>query len=209
MYDYNTSRSSVILKEYGRNVQKLAEHIMTVEDRDKRTRYATTLIELMRQINPSVRENNETMQKLWDDLFIMTNFALDVDAPYPKPEVDILTKKPERVAYNTDPVKYKHYGKNIEKMIENAIAAEDEEERKAGIIFVGKLMKSFYQTWNKEGVDDEVIIKNLKAMSGGKLDISVDEVKSNNLFDSQKGRSSSHKDKGSGRRNSGSNRRKK
>ena len=207
MYDYNTSNSSVILKEYGRNVQKLAEHIMSIDDREKRTRYATTLIELMRQLNPSVRENNETTQKLWDDLFIMTNFGLDVDAPFPKPEVDILTKKPEKVAYNTDPVKYKHYGKNIEKMIEKAIAAEDEEERKAGIIFVGKLMKSFYQTWNKEGVDDVVIINNLKEMSGGKLDISVDEVKSNNLFDTQKGRSSSNK--GGGRRNSGNNRRKK
>lgn len=207
MYEYNTSKSSVILKEYGRNVQKLAEHIMTIEDREKRTRYATTLIELMRQINPSVRENNETTQKLWDDLFIMTNFALDVDAPYPKPEVDILTKKPERVAYNTDPVKYKHYGKNIEKLIEKAIAAEDEEERKAGIIFVGKLMKSFYQTWNKEGVDDEVIINNIKEMSGGRLNVSAEEVKSNNLFDSQKGRGSSNK--GGGRRNSGNNRRKK
>ena len=208
MYDYNTSKSGVILKEYGRNVQKLAEHIMTIEDRDKRTRYATTLIELMRQLNPSVRENNETTQKLWDDLFIMTNFALDVDAPYPKPEVDILTKKPERLSYNTDAVKYKHYGKNIEKMIGKAIAAEDEGERKAGTIFVGKLMKSFYQTWNKEGVDDEVIINNIKEMSGGKLDISVDEVKSKNLFDSQKGRGSSGKG-GGGRRNSGSNRRKK
>jgi hypothetical protein len=207
MYDYNTSKSSVILKEYGRNVQKLAEHIMSIEDRDKRTRYATTLIELMRQINPSVRENNETTQKLWDDLFIMTNFALEVDAPYPKPEVDILTKKPERVPYNTDPVKYKHYGKNIEKLIEKAIAAENEEDRKAGIIFVGKLMKSFYQTWNKEGVDDAVIINNIKEMSEGQLDISVDEVKSNNLFDTQKGRSSSNK--GGGRRNSGNNRRKK
>lgn len=210
MYEYNTSKSGVILKEYGRNVQKLAEYIMTVEDRDQRTNYATTLIELMRQLNPSVRENNETTQKLWDDLFIMTNFGLDVDAPYPKPEVDILTKKPERLSYNTDPVKYKHYGKNIEKMIEKAIAAEDEEERKAGIIFVGKLMKGFYQTWNKEGVDDDVIIKNLKEMSKGKLDISLDEVKSKNLFDSQnqKARSSSHKG-GGGRRNSGSNRRKK
>ncbi len=213
MYDYNTSRSGVILKEYGRNVQKLAEHIMTVEDRDKRTRYATTLIELMRQLNPSVRENNETTQKLWDDLFIMTNFGLDVDAPYPKPEVDILTKKPERLSYNTDPVKYKHYGKNIEKMIGKAIATEDEEERKAGIILVGKLMKGFYQTWNKEGVDDDVIVKNLKEMSGGKLDISLDEVRKHNLFDSQKGRSPSSKSssshKGSGRRNTGSNRRKK
>jgi len=207
MYDYNTSRSGVILKEYGRNVQKLAEHIMTVEDREKRTRYATTLIELMRQLNPSVRENNETTQKLWDDLFIMTNFALDVDAPYPKPEVDILTKKPEKVPYNTDQVKYKHYGKNIEKMIDKAIAAEDEEERRAGTIFVGKLMKSFYQTWNKEGVDDEVILKNLTAMSNGKLKLTLEEVKSNNLFDSQKSRGHSGKNSG-GRRNSNNKRRK-
>lgn len=207
MYEYNTSRSGVILKEYGRNVQKLAEYINTIEDRDQRTRYATTLIELMRQLNPSVRENNETTQKLWDDLFIMTNFALEVDAPYPKPEVDILTKKPDKVAYNTKQVKFKHYGKNIEKLIQKAIDAEDEEERKAGIIFVGKLMKSFYQTWNKEGVDDEVIINNLNQMSGGKLQISKEEVKSNNLFDSQKSRGPSGKS--GGRRNSGSNKRRK
>lgn len=213
MYDYNTSRSGVILKEYGRNVQKLAEHIMTIEDRQKRTRYSTTLIELMRQLNPSVRENNETTQKLWDDLFIMTNFELDVDAPYPMPEVDILTKKPKRLSYNTDPVKYKHYGKNIEKLIEKAIATESEEERKAAIIHVGKLMKGFYQTWNKEGVDDDVIVNNMKEMSGGKLEVSLDEVRKNNLFDSQKSRSSSSKssssNKGGGRRNSGNNRRKK
>ncbi|MDF9801050.1 hypothetical protein OKW21_006313 [Catalinimonas alkaloidigena] len=204
MFEYNTSKSNVILKEYGRNVQKLAEHIMTIEDRDKRTQYAATLVELMRQLNPSVRENNETTQKLWDDLFIMTNFELNVDAPYPMPEVDILTKKPKRLSYNTDPVTYKHYGKNIEKLIDKAIATESEEERKGAIIYLGKLMKGFYQTWNKEGVDDAVIIKNIKEISGGKLDISVDEVKSNNLFESQKGGRSK------GRRGSGgSNRRKK
>ncbi|WKN33440.1 DUF4290 domain-containing protein [Porifericola rhodea] len=204
MFEYNTSKSNVILKEYGRNVQKLAEHIMTIEDKDKRTRYATTLIELMRQLNPSVRENNETTQKLWDDLFIMTNFELDVDAPFPMPEVDILTKKPKRLSYNTDPVTYKHYGKNIEKLIDKAIAAETEEERKGAIIYLGKLMKGFYQTWNKENVDDAVIIKNIKEISGGKLDISTEDVKNNNLFESQKPNRSSK-----GRRSSGSNNRRK
>jgi uncharacterized membrane protein YgcG len=214
MFEYNTAKSGVILKEYGRNVQKLAEHIMTIEDRDKRTRYAATLVELMRQLNPSVRENNETTQKLWDDLFIMTNFELEVDAPYPMPEVDILTKKPKRLSYNTDPVTYKHYGKNIEKLIEKAIAEEDEQERKAAIVYLGKLMKGFYQTWNKENVDDAVIVKNLKEMSGGKLDIPLDEVKNNNLFDSQKGSSGGSSGGGSrssskGRRSSGGNNRRK
>lgn len=214
MFDYNTAKSGVILKEYGRNVQKLAEHIMTIDDRDKRTRYATTLVELMRQLNPSVRENNETTQKLWDDLFIMTNFELNVDAPYPMPEVDILTKKPKRLSYNTDPATYKHYGKNIEKLIEKAIATETEEERKGAIIYLGKLMKGFYQTWNKENVDDAVIIKNIKEISGGKLDISVDEVKNNNLFESQKGPSASGggasgRSSSKGRRSSGSNNRRK
>lgn len=212
MFEYNTSKSNVILKEYGRNVQKLAEHIMTIEDREKRTRYAATLVELMRQLNPSVRENNETTQKLWDDLFIMTNFELEVDAPYPKPEVDILTKKPKKLSYNTDPVNYKHYGKNIEKLIDKAISTESEEERKGAIIYLGKLMKGFYQTWNKENVDDAVIIKNLKEISGGQLDISLDEVKNNNLFESQKGNSGSGSGGGGrskGRRGSGGNNRRK
>lgn len=210
MFEYNTGKSGVILKEYGRNVQKLAEHIMTIEDRDKRTRYAATLVELMRQLNPSVRENNETTQKLWDDLFIMTNFELEVDAPYPMPEVDILTKKPKRLSYNTDPVTYKHYGKNIEKLIDKAIAEEDEQDRKSAIVYMGKLMKGFYQTWNKENVDDAVIIKNLKEMSGGKLDISVDEVKNNNLFESQKGGGGGgNRSSSKGRRSSGSNNRRK
>lgn len=210
MFDYNTAKSGVILKEYGRNVQKLAEHIMTIDDREKRTRYATTLVELMRQLNPSVRENNETTQKLWDDLFIMTNFELDVDAPYPMPEVDILTKKPKRLSYNTDPVTYKHYGKNIEKLIEKAVAEEGEEERKAAIVYLGKLMKGFYQTWNKENVDDAVIVKNLKEISGGKLDISLDEVKNNNLFESQKvggggGATGGSRSSSKGKRSAGSN----
>ncbi|MFP4090240.1 MAG: DUF4290 domain-containing protein [Cyclobacteriaceae bacterium] len=210
---YNAENSMVILKEYGRNVQNLAEHIVSIEDRDKRTRYAYTLIELMRQLNPSVRENDETTQKLWDDLFIMTNFSLDVDAPYPKPDVDVLTKKPKRLSYSTQDVTYKHYGKNIEKLIEQATELEDEAERKGAIVYIGKLMKNFYQTWNRENVDDEVILSNIRQLSRGKLTLSIEEVKSNNLFDFQKSRGGSSSSSGGGskggRRNQGSNNRRK
>ena len=183
MLEYNASRSDIILKEYGRNVQKLANYLSTIDDRDERTRYAYTLVELMRQLNPSVKENNETTQKLWDDLFIMTNFTLDVEAPYPPPEVDVLTKKPRRVPYSTEPARYRHYGKNLENLIQQAGELEDPEEKRAATIYLGKLMKTFYSTWNRENIDDEIIIRDMKKMSRGKLTISEEEVKEKGLFE--------------------------
>jgi hypothetical protein len=199
MYDYNTSKPRLVLAEYGRNIQKLVEHLSTVEDREKRNRYAHTLIELMRQLNPDVKEGTESTQKLWDDLYIMSNFTLDVDSPYPIPEEEILHKKPDRVPYHQEPIKYKHYGKNIEILIDKAVELEDPEEKKAAIIAIGKLMKGFYTTWNRETVEDEVIHKNLREISRNKLDITIEEVKQGNLFDSMnKGRSG-----GKGRRNPG------
>ena len=202
MLEYNASRPDIILKEYGRNVQKLANHLATIEDREKRASYAYTLIELMRQLNPAVRENNETTQKLWDDLFIMTNFTLDVEAPFPPPEVDVLTRKPKRVPYHTEPVRYRHYGKNLEKLIEQAGELEDEEEKRNAIIYLGKLMKTFYATWNRENIDDEIIIRDMKKMSRGKLVISVEEVKEKNLFEvSQPKNRSNNNNNNKGRRN--------
>ncbi|MEM8970426.1 MAG: DUF4290 domain-containing protein [Bacteroidota bacterium] len=203
MLEYNASRPDIILKEYGRNVQKLANYLSTIEDREERTRYAYTLIELMRQLNPAVKENNETTQKLWDDLFIMTNFTLDVEAPYPPPEVDILTKKPKRVPYSTEPVRYRHYGKNLEKLIEHAGELEDEEEKRAATIYLGKLMKTFYGTWNRENIDDEVIIRDMRKMSRGKLNISEEEVKEKGLFEvnQPKNRNNNNNNNNKGRRN--------
>lgn len=202
MLEYNASRSDIILKEYGRNVQKLANHLATIEDQEKRTRYAYTLIELMRQLNPAVRENNETTQKLWDDLFIMTNFTLDVEAPFPPPEVDVLTRKPKQVPYHTEPVRYRHYGKNLEKLIEQASDLEGEEERRGAIIYLGKLMKTFYSTWNRENIDDEIIVRDMKKMSRGKLEIPVEEVKEKNLFEiSQPKSRSNNNNSNKGRRN--------
>ncbi len=197
MDEYNTSKSKLILKEYGRNIQKLVEYLPTVEDREKRTRYAYTLIELMRQLNPDVKEGMESTQKLWDDLYIMSNFILDVESPFPVPTEEILLKKPDRVPYHQEPIRYKHYGKNIEMLLEKAAAIEDKEEQKAAVISIGKLMKSFYGTWNKENVDNEVIVQNIRELSKYKLDISLEEVAGGNLFDSanNKNRSNSNKNR--------------
>ena len=184
MYDYNTSKPRLVLAEYGRNIQMLVEHLSTIEDREKKNRYAHTLIELMRQLNPDVKEGTESTQKLWDDLYIMSNFTIDVDSPYPVPEEEILNKKPGRVPYHQEPIKYKHYGKNIEILIDRAVELEDPEEKKVAIITIGKLMKGFYTTWNRETVEDEVIYKNLRELSRNKLDIPIEEVKQGNLFDS-------------------------
>src|SRR4028119_1287750 len=130
-FTYNTEQNEVILKEYGRNVQKIVEHIITIEDKEKRNKYAQILVELMRQIHPNMRDSQDYSNKLWDDLYILSGFNLEVDSPYPLPEKTLLGKKPKPVAYNTHHLKYKHYGKNIELLIEKAILLDSEEDRLA------------------------------------------------------------------------------
>lgn len=181
--EYNTSQPDLILREYGRNVQKLVKYIQTIEDKEERSQKAATLIELMRQVTPSVKETIETNQKLWDDLYIMSGFNLDIDGPFPPPETDVINKKPKRLEYVYNDVKYKHYGKNIELLINQAIEKEDPNEREDAIIYIGKLMKSFYSSWNKEVIDDAIILENMKTISKGKLDIDLDKVKEDNLFE--------------------------
>lgn len=181
--DYNTSLSPLILKEYGRNIQKLVEYLRTIEDVETRTEQAHTLVDLMKQLSPANREAAETNQKLWDDLYIMANFDIELNNPFPVPEKEILTKKPNRVAYQSNRIKYKHYGRNIELLIKEAIAKEDPQEREEAVIYIGKLMKSFYSSWNKEIIDDAVILENMVAISGGELNIDLDKVKEDNLFE--------------------------
>lgn len=180
--EYNTSRSDLKLREYGRNVEKLVGYIKTIEDKEERTKKAHVLVDLMKQITP-LRDNNETDQKFWDDLHIMSNFDLDIDSPFAPPPQDILDKKPERMSYNSNRITYKHYGKNMELLIKEAIGKEDKEEREEAIIYIGKLMKSFYTSWNKEVIDDSVILENIKTISGGELDMNLDKVKEDNLFE--------------------------
>jgi hypothetical protein len=183
MSEYNTQREKLILKEYGRNIQKLVAYISTVEDKEKRDSYAAVLVDLMRQINPNINENTEYNQKLWDDLFIMSDFKLDATSPYPVPEEEVLTKKPQRVAYKMNRIRYKHYGKNIELIINKAIETEDPKEKEAFIIYLGKLMKTFYSSWNKEVVSEDVIIDHIEELSKNKLSVDRQKVKDGNLFE--------------------------
>jgi hypothetical protein len=181
--EYNTQRPPIILKEYGRNVQKLVEYIRNEPSREKRTEMAYTLIELIKQLTPSLKEQPENPQRLWDDLYIIADFNLDIDSPYPKPERDILFKKPKRMDYPQSPIQFKHYGKNIERLVQEAVKIEDPQEREDAIIYLGKLMKTFYSNWNKETLDDSVILKDIERMSGGKLTINIDKVREDNLFE--------------------------
>lgn len=174
----------IILKEYGRNVQDIVAYILKIEDRELRTKYATTCIELMRQINPNIKDTQEHYSKLWDQLYIISNFQLDVDSPFPMPEKAAIGKKPSIVGYNSNKLYYKHYGRNIELVIQKTIEMENPEEKESAIIYLGRTMKKFYSTWNKENVEDEVIISHIKEMSKGKLQMDEEKVKSQGLFDS-------------------------
>jgi hypothetical protein len=184
--EYNTEREQLTLMEYGRNVQKMAFWLLNVEDRGKRNSYAATLVELMKQVNPNLKDATEYEQKVWDDLFILTNFKLEVDSPFPKPDANILDRKPERIGYLSNEIKYRHYGRNIEILIEQARKLEDPEEKEAAVVTIGKLMKSFYQTWNKEFIDEAQVLKTIKRLSDNELDIDLDKVKQNRLFDMPK-----------------------
>ena len=181
--DYNTTRKFLVLKEYGRNIQKLIDFIKTIDDKEKRTKYAHTMIQLMRQIVPGGNYALETEQKFWDDLHIITDMNIDIDSPYPKPELKLLYKKPEPLKYHKHRVKLKHYGRNIELLIQKAVETKDPEKRENAIIYIGKLMKTFQSTWNKDNTDDAAIIKNIQNLSDGQLDIDPEKVTENNLFE--------------------------
>jgi len=184
MKDYNTLRPSLILKEYGRNMQKLVAYLRTIPDIEKRTEYAQTLVELMKLLYPSVKETLESSQKLWDDMYIMSEFDLDINGPYPMPERSILNKKPNRVGYRTSELRFKHYGRNVQLLIEQAVKLENPEEREAAVIYIGRLMKSFQIAWNRENIENEVIIKDMEIMSRHQLTIDINKVVAESLFDS-------------------------
>lgn len=181
--EYNTQRDHIILKEYGRNIQKIIAYIRTIPDKEKRTEMAYTLLELIKQLAPVAKEAHENPQRMWDDLFIMADFNLDVNNPFPIPERDVLFKKPMKMPYPQSEVRFKHYGKNIERLVKEALRKEDPADREEAVIYLGKLMKTFYSNWNKEALDDSVILKDIKLLSGGQLTLNIDKVREDNLFE--------------------------
>jgi len=171
------------LKEYGSNVQKLVDHIVKIDDRAKRTLYAHILVELMRQIHPNMRDNQDYTNKLWDDLYIISAFELDVDSPYPPPSAESLGKKPLTVAYNQHNLIYRHYGRNIDLLLDKAVNTENEEDRLAFVSYIFRLMRSFFNTWNKDNPEDHVLLGQLEQLAKGKLREEIDYIRKNGPVD--------------------------
>jgi hypothetical protein len=167
--DYNTALPKLIIPEYGRHVQKMAGHLLAINDRKERTRATEALIQTMSQVNPGSKESADSVQKLWDHLHIITEYMLDVDSPYPKPSPDILKAKPEQLSYPATNIRYKHYGKIIADMVNVAKDYKDSPEKDALVEIIACLMKKAYITWNKSTVDANTIVSGLKELSGGKL----------------------------------------
>jgi biotin operon repressor len=169
------------MKEYGSNIQKLVEHIISVPDKEKRTKHAHILIELMRQIHPQMRDGSDYSKKLWDDLYIMADFNLDVDSPYPPPPKEILGKRPSKMPYRQKNLKHKYYGRNIELLILKAIATESYDERKAFVSYLVKLMQASFLAWNKDTVQTNSVLQHILEMSEYKLQKEVDAIKEDGL----------------------------
>lgn len=159
------------LPEYGRNVQKMVDHIKTIEDRNERNRAARTIIQIMGNLNPHLRDEGDFKHKLWDHLALIAEFDLDIDSPYPMPEPTRFIEKPKQVPYQQGNIKFLHYGKIIELMIDAAVKLEEGEEKEYMTTLIVNQMKKSYVTWNRSQVADEVIINDLNYLSKGKLKI--------------------------------------
>jgi hypothetical protein len=168
-FDYNSTRNKLILSEYGRNVQNMVKYIVALPTKEERNRYAQVVIDLMGFLNPHLRDVADFKHKLWDHLHIISDFQIDVDSPYPKPSPDAIHMKPEPLKYPHQRIKYKHYGKTIEMMIEKAKSIEEPDRRRHMTQAVANFMKMAYVQWNKDSVTDEMILSDLYNLSGGQL----------------------------------------
>ena len=181
--NYNTQLPQLIIPEYGRNVQGMVEHCCTIENREERNRCAKAIIQVMGQLNPHLRDIPDFTHKLWDHLFVISKFRLDVDSPYPKPSAETFDTKPERVNYPKGKIKYRHYGKLIEDIIEKAKDFKEGEEKDVLKRTIATQLKKSYLTWNKDVVSDEIIFKHLAELSSGTLQMDESQklIDSNDL----------------------------
>ena len=177
--NYNYTRRKLYLPEYGRHIHEMIDSLMEIEDRHERNRQARAVIAVMGNLNPLLRDTADFTHKLWDHLFIMSNFQLDVDSPYPRPSREDLTVAPHRLNYNQGRVAYKHYGKYVEQMIKSLAKEENPRAVNFAIDNLARYMRTKSYEYNQEHPNNEVIVKDIKKMSEGAIEI--DEVALNNL----------------------------
>ena len=169
--EYNTEREHLISPEYGRHIQKMINHAIAQESKDERNKLAKAIISVMGNMQPHLRDVPDFQHKLWDQLFIMSKFKLDADSPFEKPSEEILRLSPDPLAYPQNYPKYRFYGNNIKTMIDAASSWEDGDMKTALIFTIANHMKKSFLSWNKDTVEDIVILNHLFELSNGKIDI--------------------------------------
>jgi hypothetical protein len=168
--EYNTTRNHLIMKEYGRHIQKMVEHLLTIENREERQKNAYVVIELMGFLNPHLKNVEDFRHKLWDHLFLISDFTLDVDSPYPIPTRETLKARPQRLNYPKRYPRFNHLGKNIEVVIDKALKEENPEKKQGFANAIAYYMKLTYSNWHKELVHDDTIQNELSTITKGELE---------------------------------------
>ena len=173
---YNSERTNLIIPEYGRHIQQLVNHCTSLEDKDERNKMAKAIVNVMGNLQPHLRDVPDFKHKLWDQLFIMSDFKLEAESPYPQPSREELSEKPEPLPYPKTASKYRFYGNNIQTMIDVANSWEQGDAREGLTFVIANHMKKCYLNWNKDTVDDAIIFNHLFDLSNGKIDLrSTDE----------------------------------
>jgi hypothetical protein len=169
--EYNSERPKLNIPEYGRHIQKMVDYVVAIEDRDQRNKVAQALIGVMGNLNPHLRDVPDFQHKLWDQLFIISDFQLDVDSPFPKPTREILEKRPDPLPYPQNFPKYRFYGNNIKRMVDVCVSWEEGDLKDALKFTIANHMKKSYLNWNKDTVKDETIFEHLFELSDGKINL--------------------------------------
>ncbi|MBT6449001.1 MAG: DUF4290 domain-containing protein [Flavobacteriaceae bacterium] len=167
--EYNTERTKLIIPEYGRHLHKMIDQALACDNKDERNKMAKAIIGVMGNLNPHLRDVPDFQHKLWDQLFIMSDFELDVDTPYPLPSKEVFSQRPEKLDYPQNFPKYRFYGNNIKRMIDVATGWEEGEMKKQLVYVIANHMKKCFLNWNKDTVEDDVIYEHLLELSDGKL----------------------------------------
>ena len=173
---YNTKRKQLIIPEYGRHIHKMIELVKAENDTEERNKKAKAIIGVMGNLNPHLRDVPDFQHKLWDQFFIMANFDIDVESPFEKPQKEVLDMKPEKLPYPQNFPKYRFYGNNIKRMIDVAIEWEEGELKDVLVFTIANHMKKNFLSWNKDTVEDVVILAHLEELSGGKLKVAVAQL---------------------------------
>ncbi|EIJ37154.1 DUF4290 domain-containing protein [Galbibacter orientalis] len=186
--EYNSERPKLIIPEYGRHIQKMVDYAVSIEDREERNKVAQAIIGVMGNLNPHLRDVSDFQHKLWDQLFIISDFKLDADSPYPKPTRELLEERPQPLEYPQNHPKYRFYGNNIKRMIDVCISWEEGELKDALKFTIANHMKKSYLNWNKDTVEDKAIFNHLYELSDGKINLArfdEDLTESKNLVRSR------------------------